>query len=85
MVTVFGFSRGRSAPPRIDPGLFARARVDLGVVYCICLQPLQCRVGPPRLCTVLFPLPLGSCVFLSLSDGLGDGNFGCASVGVCFL
>ena len=32
MIAVFVVPRA-SAPPRIDPGLFARARVDLGVVF----------------------------------------------------
>ena len=31
----FVLSRGRPHPPRIDPGLFARARVDLGVVFVV--------------------------------------------------
>ena len=67
-------SRG-NPHPRIDPGLFARARVDLGVVLRL-FATLQRTIGPPRLGTFCFSLPLGSCIFSRCQMSWGKGILG---------
>ena len=70
--------------PRIDPGLFASARVDSGGLVVFLFATIQLRLGPPRLGICLFSALRVLHLSLLVRWGVVEWNFGCA-FGLCFL